>query len=273
MTAFRRCHQGLKNLPDNLDFTLRLCNRYCGYLVFDGKYVNVKGYERGAVLLWGVDFLTHDPLHFTLAPSENYLACRNYFTALRRIGYPLQYLVCDDNDAIKMAARFIYPKVIIQTCLNHYLENIRRDLNIRSRPDYQDFFSSVSDLFAQRLELVSFTWKLFEIYVRFKDDSRCLEWISNLMSQRGELLAYHQFVGVPRTTNLIEAYNSHLEARLKSLRGFQSFASARLWLNGYILRRRLKPFTDCQKPFKHLNGKCSLENSLKRGLKIPKIFI
>ena len=142
MTAFRRCHRGLKNLPDNLDVTLRLCNRYCGYLVFDGKYINVKGYERVAVLLWGIDFLTHDPLHFTLAPSENYLACRNYFASLRRINYPLQYLVCDDNDAIKMAARFIYPKVIIQTCLNHYLENIRRDLNIRSRPDYQDLRKS-----------------------------------------------------------------------------------------------------------------------------------
>lgn len=64
---------------------------------------------------------------------------------------------------------------------------------------------------------------------------------------------------IPRTTNLIECFNSHLEGRLKSIKGFESITHARSWFNAYFIRRRLKPFTDCQGQFRFLNGKCSLE--------------
>lgn len=173
-----------------------------------------------------------------------------------------------------MAARYVFPKVIIQTCLNHYKESLRRDLGVRSLASTKlaEFCAAVESLFTRRLELVSFTRELAVIYARFKDHPRCLAWITDLMNRRQELLAYHQLPNVPNTTNLLEAYNSHLEARLKSLKGFQSPQSAILWLNGYILRRRLKPFTDCTKQFRHLNGKCSLGRSLRRGLKLPQIF-
>lgn len=273
-TILTRVRNELRLLPANAEVTRRYCGHFSGILVFDGKYLNVKGYAKGLVLLWGIDFLTHDIPHFFLAPSENYLAALNYFQKLRNLNYPLIYLVCDDNQAFKMAAKYVFPAVIIQTCLSHYKESMKRDLGIKSLLDTKlaEFYSSVESLFKRRLELVSFTRELVVIYAKFKDHPRCLAWIEDLMRRRKELLAYHQLLNVPNTTNLLEAYNSHLEARLKSLRGFQSPQSAVLWLNGYILRRRLKPFTDCTQPFKHLNGKCSLEKSLKRGLKLPQIF-
>ena len=68
---------------------------------------------------------------------------------------------------------------------------------------------------------------------------------------------------IPRTTNLIESYNSHLEGRLKTIKGFESFTHADTWLNAYFLKRRLQPFTDCTKQFKALNGTCSLEHTLR----------
>lgn len=248
------------------------CNRFCGYLVFDGKYVAVAGYEKKIPLLWGVDFLTHDIPVYRLAIKENYANCLEYFRLLKSVDYPLKYLVCDDNEAIKMAAIYVYPKVVIQTCLNHYKENMRKDLGVRSSREYQDFMKRVESLFLPRLDFVSFTRGLFDIYVEFKADQRCVYWIEDVRRKETELLASNQFTNVPRTTNLIESYNSHLQARLKAIKGFNSFHSANRWLNGYVLRRRVKPFTDCNHNFKHLNGKCSLEKTLKRGLKLPNLF-
>lgn len=69
---------------------------------------------------------------------------------------------------------------------------------------------------------------------------------------------------LPRTTNIIESYNSHLNSRLKSLRGFESFKTANIWLNAYFLRRRLKSFTDCRGKFRYLNKKCSLQLTLSK---------
>lgn len=275
-TIYRKCVSRLKLLPSNLRITQRYAdvNRYNGYLVFDGKYLNVKGYPKGIVLLWGVDFETHDASHYLLAPSESCIACLSYFASIKALGYNLKLLVCDDNDAIKMAASYVYPNASIQTCQNHFLESIRRDLNVRSSKTYQPFFLNIEAVLKERLDPFSFNLKLGEIYKEFNgiENRRVAYWISEMIRRKEELLAYQRFPGSPSTTNIIEAFNSHLEARLRAIKGFESYHSADLWINGYILRRRLKPFTDCGEYFKHLNGKKSLERVLKSGLNLPQIF-
>lgn len=275
-SVYRRCLSQLKTLPRNLEVTRRCVDvsRYSGYLVFDGKYLPVKGYREGLVLLWGADFLTHDIPHFLLAPSENYQACLSYFSSLESSGYKLRLLVCDDNDATKMAARDTYPEVCIQTCQKHFLENVRKDLNIRSDPAYQEFFFALEVVLKEKLNPFEFNLALGRILKRFGGgtNERVSNWIGTFLKFKEELLAYRKFPQSPWTTNLIEAYNSHLEGRLKTIKGFQSYHSADLWLNGHVLRRRLKPFTDCEEPFKHLNGKSPLQNVLKTGQKLPSIF-
>lgn len=271
-TIGRQTTRQLKKLPDNFLITKRYCGSFNGYLVFDGKYVHVRGYPRGAAFLWGVDFLTHDIPHCQLAPSENYLACAEYFYRLRELDYPLRLLICDDNDAIIRAVRDVYPAVTVQLCNNHYLENIRRDLNVRSSEHYQHFFLLIEQIFHQHLNLVAYSRTLSAIYKQYSYEPKAVRWIGDMIRRQSLLLAYHQFPRSPNTTNLIEAYNSHLEGRLHSLKGFQSFAGARLWLNGYVLRRRLKTLTDCGGYFKPLNGKCPLQNTLQPDLKLPPIF-
>jgi hypothetical protein len=49
-------------------------------------------------------------------------------------------------------------------------------------------------------------------------------------------IAFQGISGAPTTTNMIESFNSHLEARLKPLHRFRSFNHAKLWLNGYVLK-------------------------------------
>ncbi len=66
---------------------------------------------------------------------------------------------------------------------------------------------------------------------------------------------------MPQTTNLIESFNSHIQGRLETIKGFESFEHANAWLNGYFLKRRSTPFTDCTGKFKHLNEKTSIQES------------
>lgn len=275
-TIYRRCLSGLKFLPRNLEVTRKSVDlsSYSGYLVFDGKYLAVKGYPEKIVLLWGADFLSHDLPHYLLAPSENYQACLSYFSSLKELGYSLRLLICDDNDAIKMAVRYIYPNVSVQTCQNHFLENVRKDLSIRSDPTHQPFYLSLEGVLKEKLDPFEFNLRLAEIFKKFEGQTneRISNWIGTFLKYKEELLAYQKFPESPWTTNLIEAYNSHLEGRLKTIKGFQSYHSANLWLNGYLLRRRLKAFTDCEEPFKHLNGKSPLQNVLRTGEKLPLIF-
>ena len=94
----------------------------------------------------------------------------------------------------------------------------------------------------------------------------------DIEKRSNELFTYKQFKNCPSTNNIIESYNSHLNGRLKTIKGFDSYVSAERWLNAWMIRRRTKAFTDCGAPFKHLNGKCSLSQTLKKDQKWPSIL-
>ena len=65
---------------------------------------------------------------------------------------------------------------------------------------------------------------------------------------------------IPRTTNLIEGWNSTtMELRISSIRGFKKEKHARNYINAIILKYRFHQFKDCKKKFKVLNGKSPLE--------------
>lgn len=198
----------------------------------------------------------------------------SFFSQLKDLGYALRIVVCDDNEAIKLAVRYVYPRALIQTCQKHFLENLRQDLNIRSSHQYEFFFYRLEEVLKFQVDPAEFNLELSQIDKEFegRKDEKVSHWLGEMLRLKEELLAYQQVPNSPWTTNLIEAYNSHLEGRLKTIKGFQSFHSADLWLNGYVLRRRLKAFTDCEEPFKHLNGKPPLKNSLQTDLKLPQIF-
>lgn len=60
MTAYRKCVVALENLPHCADITRKYCSKYSGILLVDGKYIEVKGYDRKIPVIYGIDYLTHD---------------------------------------------------------------------------------------------------------------------------------------------------------------------------------------------------------------------
>lgn len=70
----------------------------------------------------------------------------------------------------------------------------------------------------------------------------------------------HPELDLPRTTNLIEGWNSTtLELRFSSIRGFEKEKYARNYINALILKYRFHTFTDCRGKFKKLNKKSPLQ--------------
>lgn len=273
-TIARKYHDQLKNLPHNNEITKRHCDRFCGILIVDGKFVKVRGFEKKIPMLWGIDYLTHDIPVFELSPSESYESWLKYFGYLKSIRYPMQIVICDDNENIKLAARYIFPNVIIQTCQNHFLENIRRDLKVRTEEKYKPFVNDLKNaLFFNKINLQDFEKRAFKLFKKYQHDLIALSYMLRIQEYTQELTAASRIKHAPRTTNLMELYNSHIQARLKSIKGFKSFSSADKWLNAYILRRRFRKFRSCCKKFGYLNGKTSISQTARKTAVLPLLFI
>lgn len=273
--VFKRVRNEMNQLPDNTWLTTNYCNRFCGILVIDGKYVKVKGFKTKIPFIYGIDYLTHDIPVGVLAPTENVEAFRRFFRLLKTCNYPLQIVVCDDViSSLKPALLYYYPKAKIQLCHTHYLENIRQLLNIRTQINHQHFFNSLSlHVFQEYKNNQKLNQALYYVLTkRAKKDVLRQSIVMDVHRKRKELFAYQQIHHCPNNTNLAELYNSHLQARLKSIKGFKSFTNAERWLNAYLIRRRTKELTDCKSKFKFLNGKSSLEKTIKKQADWPEIL-
>ena len=269
----------MDQLPDNTYLSAGSCNRWSGILNLDGKYVKVKGYDKKIPFIYGIDFPTHDLPVGVLAPSENTLIFLKLFHLLRSIKYPLRVVVCDDSDALRIALKQVYPKAKIQLCHNHYFENLRQYLSVRTNDTYKPFFTELKKSFNPKYHYFKRQAKLSHVNYQYaKDHKTLLPIMTDIIAREGELFAFKKIKNCPSTNNIIEAYNSHLAGRLKTIKGFDSYRSAERWLNAWLIRRRTKNFTDCDIPFKHLNGRCSLSMTIKKhqnwpqmlGLKPPK---
>jgi len=272
MKAWRICQKELQTLPNNNEFTFKYCDRFSQILVCDGKYFNVADQQYDWVILWGFDYFRHDIPVITLAPSENYQSWARFFSYFRIINNYPRLVVCDDCTNEKMAARATFPGVKIQTCYNHFKENIRRDLKVRSDDVYKPFMKRVEEIFVGKRTDEDRNKKLFALYRDYQHDPVCVQVLTNIQKYESELLAYRGIPQAPTTSNIIEGMNSHIEARLHSLRSFQTVEYAKLWFNGYILKRRFTKYTDCKGKFKYMNGKTGVYMTKKERVILPLFF-
>lgn len=271
-TAYNKVEAGLKQLPTCIDVTRWYCQKFQGVLLVDGKYVRVKKNTRKIPVLYGVDYKTHDIPHYRLTKAEDYLNCRRFFESLKLTDYQLQAVVCDDNTNIYNAAKYVYPNAVIQLCHVHFLRNMKALLDLETNAYHQLFFPVLSKLLVEKRSKLDFEKKAFNLVKQFGQDEVCSGILIELAKKQSLLQGYLHHKGTPTTTNLIESMNSHLEARVKPLKGFESFKHADLWLNAYFLRRRTKKYTDCSGKFKRLNGKTSFEITKKPGIDISIFF-
>jgi hypothetical protein len=272
MKVWRICEEELQKLPSNNQFTYKYCSRFSTTFVFDGKYFNVAESDYDWVLLWGVDYFRHDIPIMWIAPSESYHSWSKFFFYFRIISHHPELIVCDDNINLKMAARKHFPEVKIQTCFNHFKENIRRDLKVRSDDTYKTFMHRIEEVLTVKMNDLDMNKKLFSLFEDWQHDTVALSVLTNIQKYQEELTGYRGVPGSPVTSNIIEGLNGHLEARLQSIRSFQSIAHAKLWFNGYVLKRRYTKYTDCRGKFRNINGKSGVELTKNPKVDLPRLF-
>lgn len=270
--TYRRVIAEMDQLPDNTWLSATYCNRWSGILHVDGKHIPTKGYVSPR-WIWSVDFLQHDFPVGILAPSENLEAFLKFFRLLKTIDYPLQVVICDDVSPLRIAVKQYYPKAKIQLCQTHYVENIRQTLHVRTEDKYLNFFQHLVDqVFALDANQPQRDQALFHLFQRFGQHNPVVQKVLvDIHVRQTELFQYQLIPHCPRTNNILEAFNSHLKGRLKSIKKFQSFHAAERFMNAYMIRRRTKPFTDCEGYFTKFNGHAPLENTIRKGIDYPMI--
>lgn len=271
--TYARVVAELNQLPENTWLSATYCNRWSGILNVDGKYIPVRGYDKKIPWIWSVDFLQHDFPVGLLARSENVESFLKFFRLLKTISYPLQVVIADDVSPLRIAVKHYYPNAKVQLCQTHYVENIRQTLHTRIEDKYQTFFHHLMEqVFPLDLPSTVQERALFQLYQRFGQHNPVVQRVLVDIHKRStELFQYQSIPWCPRTNNIIEAFNSHLNARLKSIKQFQSFRSAERFMNAYVIRRRTKQFKDCEGYFTKFNGHAPLENTIRKDLSYPTI--
>lgn len=268
-TAYNCVSKELEHLAHCADVTREHCQKFSGILEVDGKYISVKPLQRKMVVLYGVDYTTHDIPHFVLAKSESYAVCKKFFASLNLMGYPLMVTVSDDNRNIYETAPHSFPAVVTQLCHVHFLRSMRLNLEPQHNSIHLQFLRDVKQLFLVKRSEQDFDTRARKLLLMYQEYRELTEIMLNIAHRKEHLLGYLKRKGVPVTTNLVESYNSQLQARLASIKGFESTQHAQLWLNAYFLKRRTQKLTDCTGKFKKLNGTSSLELSKKPNTDLP----
>lgn len=306
---------------------------YSGILLIDGKYLPVKAAELkkraglipcskkrrgktkgGLIVVPFMDYESHDVPIYIIALSENREDIRKGFKKLKEISYPLKVIVCDESmSEIVQIAKEVFPDVIIQICLKHYNESIKRAFQIkgvmRKIKSLQKKLDNLSDSilipthhhdikkakeltheiaelelrYQPLIDIESIFQKIFwgtktesdvteledELNVRISKLDKNYPYLQkiydrywNYYDKRDQIIAFIKYpeLDIPRTTNLIEGFNSTtLEIRLSSIRGFEKIDTAENYINALVLKRRFQKFTDCKGKFSPLNGKSPLQ--------------
>lgn len=196
MNVWRICEEELRKLPNNNQFTFKYCNRFSKIFLFDGKYFNIADQSHDWVLLWGVDYFRHDIPVFTIAPAETYQTWGRYFAQMRILNLHPKLLVCDDHMGLRLAARYCFPQAKLQTCYNHFKENIRRDLHVQSdegKEKYHNFMARIESILdsKEKISTYNFNYWLSCLLRDYKHDSICLSILTNPEKFKKELLSNH----------------------------------------------------------------------------------
>jgi hypothetical protein len=286
-TAVKLVHALGREVKDSFWIAKHLHPTWRGVLCVDGTYVRVRnafkklaqreGWYKGEeqkflhklIALLGVDYHTRDLPHYAIGDNENMIDMVLFFQQLRENAYPLKALVRDGNRTIEAAARHVYGTPFpSQLCHHHFLAKFDdvialRDCEEKERTALIELKRRVCMVI--RVPDIQLACRRVNEFHReqnrFRTSALASELVDKLFREFENLTMYLQYPKgfLPTTVNVSENINKQIKERFKPMCMFQSIASAENYLKLWCLKRRFQKFTDCRKPFRHLNGKAPLE--------------
>lgn len=204
---------------------------YCEYLAFDTK-VGLIGrcHRKGGESTWGY---------------------RQIFKDIQSVGYTVQVVVSDGGTGIFSALRAFGIKRH-QRCHIHLLRDLKTGLRIHTKRQksvvrkyywikYAKLVLSSNSEYQLVLRLTHFKRVVFTMWLGSGDvENNTIRGFIRTLPLAFTFMDYQKFWNIPRTTNVLEGYISHLNARLKTTRGLKSSANAERILNAIHYFLRLK---------------------------------
>ncbi len=205
---------------------------YCEYLAYDTN-VGLIGrcHRKGGESTWGY---------------------RQIFKELKAVGYEPKVVVSDGGTGIFSALRAFGIKRH-QRCHIHLLRDLKTGLRIHAkRPKivlrkfywvkYAKLVLDSNDEYQLTLRLKHFDRVVFAMWPGGGDvELNAINGFIRTLPLAFTFMEYRKLWGIPKTTNVLEGYISHLNARLKTMRGLKNPANAGRILNAihYFLRKKI----------------------------------
>lgn len=201
----------------------------------DGKHIKIKGIKHYESL--GLDTKIGLIGRNLRKGGESTWGYREIIEAIQETGYVIKAVVSDGGTGITGALRH-YGIKKHQRCHIHLLRDLRAGLRIqRKRPKnilrkyycnkYAKLLLNSNDEYRLELRLKHFDRITSTMWPASGEvEVNVIKGFINTLPLAFTFMAYRKFLDIPRTTNILEGYISHLNTRLKTMRGLKSPANA-----------------------------------------------
>jgi len=219
-------------------------------LVIDAKHVPVKGVDYCEFLAYDTNIGLVNRCH--QKGGETTWGYRKIFKKLKAVGYEVRVVVSDGGTGIYSALRAFGIKRH-QRCHIHLLRDFKTGLRIHAKKPrivlrkyywvkYAKLILNSRDESQLVLRLEHFKRVVFTMWTGGGDvELNSVNGFIRTLSLAFTFMDYQKLWNIPKTTNVLEGYISHLNARLKTMRGLKSPANAGRILNAihYFLRKKI----------------------------------
>ena len=258
--------------------------RSSGVVGIDEKYVLVPKNDKPAAkqrrwmyVYFAVDCYTYDLLHVAIYPHNNRASAAAFLWALRAKGYAPRVIVTDLRVDYGPLIAQVFSTAVHHECIFHALQQVHHDLQAIYGPGYAETHPEVLTL-QQAIDRIFDARTQRTAQRRYDQVMAQREDFASTTPQAEALFAFLERHWpkllnaiesriVPTTNNATEQVIRSFTQHYKTFCGFESIASARLYLAVFEKVYRLTPFSDDAQ--QRIRGKCPLELAGYEVRKLP----
>jgi hypothetical protein len=248
--------------------------RSSGVVGVDEKYVLVPKTDKpaGKMRRWmyvylAVDVYTYDLLHIALYPHKTKQSAQAFLLALRSKGYHPRVVVTDLRQDYGPLIAQVFPQAQHHQCLFHAEQEISRYLRhtlgrnyAGLHPEAELLREAIVHLFQARTQRIV-RRRYQKLLNQRKEYIQCeplLEWVFEFLELHWPYLVNSiDNELIPATNNAVEMVIRRFDQHYQNFCGFESVATARLYLGVFEKIYRLTPFSDDARP--SIRGKSPLQ--------------
>jgi hypothetical protein len=214
-----------------------------------------------------VDVYTYDLLHIAIYARNTASSTRAFLLALKAKGYKPKVIVTDLRSEYGRAIPEVFPQTRHHECIFHALQWAHRQLKdiyganyVQTHPDGVQIKEQIDAIFQAKTRRTAKkryakVMALREKYVAQTPDVDSV--FDSLVRHWPKLVNGIESTIIPRTNNATELVIRRFDQHYQGFCGFESLASARLFLAVFEKVYRFTPFTQDAQP--RIRGKCPLE--------------